>query len=553
MRCSTCLIEMRRQKGGHVCPKCGASGSAVLDDGTEAEFEPARARSGGWVPGLMVLVLLTSGAAGAAWWFRDALPMDFLSLADRPATLAAPAPDRRMARREEFGPDLRDGVISVFGTDGEDRVLAFTALDSGELITVLSHPATDGSAGRASIVRVDGSAELGVRALAVPEGLTGASLAPAGVSGFYLALTEPGGVRLLSYGEGAVPAWERRVDRAAPPQKSALVLAGSGAVFLIGPAEADQRLGIAAYDPNGAQLWQRTFIAPEDGRVFAALTEAGGVFAAFETARVSEFTEVNALWFAAGGETLQAAAGLRIDGRLAGALPVDSGVLLLEQGAGVKLSRMSAAGTLLSERDVPAALLHDALALGRSEAGFAVSAAYPLADIQTDLSVTRFDASGTESSVASWRLPPHVAPLLASSVQEQTSLLAGTLGQGADADAFLLVLPRGAPEPSPEAVSAPEAREAVLPETSLAWSADPLNVQPAPDAAIAASAPAPVLEEPVPLVCRFTCRDGESVFPLTKTLPDGESPSDERLAVVHAEACRQLGADVEDAAPVCSN
>ena len=433
---------MRRQKGGHVCPRCGAEGSAFLDDGTEAEFETPNRGSLAWPLGLSLLAIILAGAAGAAWWFRDALPFDLLRPALKTEVAAAATPDWRMARLGEFGEELRGGVIGVFGTDGEDRLLAFTPLASGELVTVLSHPGTEEPARRASLVRLDGSAELRASGLVVPEGITGASLAPAGVSGFYLAVTGPTGVRLAAYGEGAAPVWERRVERSVPPQKSALVLTVDGAAVLVGPAEAAGRIAVAAYDPAGAQLWQRTFEAPEDGRVFARQTDADGVFVAYESLVSGEAAEASALWLSAGGETLQAASGLRLDGRLAGALGETAGLVLLEESSVVRLVGFSSAGDRLFAREVASALLRDRITLAESDGALVVRAAYALSDIQTDFSEAAFDTSGSETGLSIWRLPAHTVADLASSMSGASSLLAGTIGHGAGADAFVLVLPR---------------------------------------------------------------------------------------------------------------
>lgn len=541
---------MRRQKGGHVCPKCGAAGAALLDDGTEAEFEPPKRGSGGWAIGAGVLAIVLTGAAGAAWWFRDALPLDMFRPSSQPVITAAAPPDWRMARLEEFGEDLRGGVIGVFGTDGEDRLLAFTALAGGELIAVLAHPGTDGRAERASLVRLDGGAALRAERLPAAEGITGASLAPSGVSGFYLAVTGPEGVRLAAYGEGAAPRWERRIARTAAPLKPALVLAGEDGAVLVGPAEAAGRLAIAGFDTSGAQLWQRTAEAPEEGRMFAHLTEGGGVFVAYEARVLGGAAEVGALWLAPGGETLQAASGVSLDGRLAGALADGGGLLLLEEGDGVRLVRFSSAGERVSEQDVPSARLREVAALVRSELGPAVRAAYPLSDIQTDLSEVWFDESGNEQGSLAWRLPAHTAADLVSSVPGASSLLAGTLGEGAAADAFLLVLPRQGPgEAAGEGPAAP------LPAPPLAPAAATVSAPASPAAPVQISGPPAETGEvgrPAGFVCRFVCQEGDIVFPLTKTLGEADDRSAEGLARLHVEACRQLGAGPGEAAPACS-
>ncbi|MBK8199899.1 MAG: hypothetical protein IPK75_16240, partial [Acidobacteria bacterium] len=254
----------------------------MLDDGTEAQFELPRKGAGGAarLAGLVALFLAAAGLAG--WWVRDELPFGFLQPAAGPELVAPAPPDWRMARLGEFGEDLRSGVIGIFGTDGGDRMLAYTALGGGEIVAILSHGEADEPVTRASIVRIDGGADLSTADLPVPDGITGASLAPAGVSGFYLAQTGPEGVTLSAYGEGVTPKWERRLIRTAVPKRSAIVLSGDDGLILIGPAETEGRLSVAAYDTTGAQHWQRTFEAPEDGRCSGSFWTRG-IFLAYES------------------------------------------------------------------------------------------------------------------------------------------------------------------------------------------------------------------------------------------------------------------------------
>lgn len=563
MRCSKCLSELKHVRGEAVCPRCGEAGSVRLEDGSTAEFETGERRG---VPlGIVLggLLLLAAGLAAAGWWWRAEL------VAHLPAKPAAASgtddlPDWRLARREEFDGPLAAGLIGSFGTHGEDRPEAFAALASGELITLLVTEAKDGSSPRAALVTVDGSQTLGHRPVTLPDGFVGASLAPAASGGYYLALTGAGGVRLQAFGDGPAPVWEREVARTTPTLRRADVIAADGQVYLAGAAEGDGRLGIAAFGEDGALIWQRSFQAPEDGRFFASPREAGGLFAAFETLVNETGSEVLALSLSASGETAAALSGLQLQGRLAGALPEAGGAILLGAGEVTALSIFGADGSPSEALAVPEAALHDTLRLLRGSAGeWVILSAYRLSDIQTDLTLVRRESGNGALVPARFRLPPGIEIGGLALSGRGGLILAGRIGEVAEADAFILALdmddadleqipaqqsrgqgaasgePRLDPfEPAPAVASEPRSD---IPSTEeLNSGTETANVP---------SVPA----EPELRLCRFSCQDGESVFPLSKSVPAAELTADSGLGALQETACQALGAQpVPGAAPDCA-
>ena len=54
-------------------------------------------------------------------------------------------------------------------------------------------------------------------------------------------------------------------------------------------------------------------------------------------------------------------------------------------------------------------------------------------------------------------------------------------------------------------------------------------------------------------LCRFSCQDGESVFPLSKSLPADAARDQGQLSALHVAACQVLGAEAaEEVPPACS-
>lgn len=548
---------MKRAGSANVCPRCGQTGSAMLEDGTDAEFEtgaPARAPLG-LIAGVFLLAAAGLGAAG--WGWRAELGALFSSEAPVAATVTEDAPGWRLARRDEFAEPLTSGLIGVFGTSGEDTPAAFAALGSGELVTLLSGPV--GTPGPVFLVRLDGSADLGVIPLAAPGGLVGASLAPGEADGFYLALTEPSGVRLLAFQDGIAPVWSRDLARGLAPERQAKVIAAGGQVYLAGPAESAGRLSVAAYAPaGGALLWQRSFEAPEDGRLFASPLESGGLFLAYETAVAETGAEASALWLSPAGETTGALAGLGIDGRLAGALPAAGQAVLLAEGALVRLEGFDAGGQRAWSAPVAEATLQETLTLAPlTDGGVAVVSAYRLSDVQTDVTVSRFSAGGALLGAARHRLPPGVRAGGLAATGRSGFILSGRVGEGAAADAFLLALDwagetgeaaPGLAEGAGKAKAVPAKAAPPAPRPDPEPISEPVP-QPEPE-------PAPKTDPnpgPEMLACRFTCQDGETVFPLSRTLEAAGARGAAALEAVSAEACRMLGAEpAAGAAPVCA-
>lgn len=544
MRCSNCLIEMNRSGGGYACPRCGQAGSVTHEDGTPADFEtgaPGKMRRG-IAAGVLLAVL---GALGAAGWVWRAEIADLVPGA-RPEPVAArpEAPHWRLSRREDFAEPLRAGLIGVFGTSGEDRPEAFAVLGSGELVTVLGAPA--GAPGTIALLRMDGSAEPGTILIDAPDGLIGASLAPGAVTGLYLALTEPAGVRLMAYEDGAAPVWTREMARSPAPLRRAEVIAAGGRVYLAGPAESAGRLSVAAFAEDGAQLWQRSFEAPEEGRVFVSAAEEGGLFLAFETSVTATGAEAVALWLSEGGETTRALAGLELPGRLAGARPEVGGARLLSRGAAVTLHAVSAEGAPLWQAPVPEAALHEALYLESLAPGeISVLSAYRLSDVQTDLTVSRFGAGGAPLGAERFSLPPGVTTGALAVTRANALILSGRIGEGEAADAFLLALDLAGAAPAEAKADAPPAERPAV-------QARPAAAPPAPAEAASAGTPGAGAGPPA-RVCRFTCQDEETVYPLSRTLPAAEAADAARLAEIQGEACRMLGAEpARQVPPACA-
>lgn len=543
MRCSNCLIEMNRSGAGYACPRCGQAGSVTHGDGTPADFETGAPGKARW--GIVAAVLLAAlGALGAAGWVWRADLADLLPGARPEAAAAAPeTPHWRLARREDFAEPLRAGLIGVFGTSGEDRPEAFAVLGSGELVTVLGAPA--GAPGTIALLRMDGSAEPGTILIDAPDGLIGASLAPGPVTGVYLALTEPAGVRLMAYEDGAAPVWTREMDRSPAPLRRAEVIAAGGRVYLAGPAESAGRISVAAYAEDGAQLWQRSFEAPEEGRIFVSAADAGGLFLAFETAVTATGAEAVALWLSEGGETTRALAGLQLPGRLAGARPEAGGAWLLSGGAAVTLQSVSLEGAPLWQAPVPEAALHEALYLESLAPGeISVLSAYRLSDVQTDLTVSRFGVGGAPLGGQRFSLPPGVTTGALAVTRANAFILSGQIGEGAAADAFLLALDLEEAAPAAAPADAPPAERPAAPARPAA--------PPAPAEDARAETPGPEAGSP-PRVCRFTCQDEETVFPLSRTLAAAEAGDAARLSEIQGEACRMLGAaPAQQVPPTCA-
>ena len=538
---------MNRSGDGFTCPRCGQAGSVTHGDGTPADFETGAPGKTRW--GIAAAVLLAAlGALGAAGWVWRAELADLLPGARPQAAAAAPeAPHWRLARREDFAEPLRAGLIGVFGTGGEDRPEAFAVLGSGELVTVLG--ASAGAPGTIALLRMDGSAEPGTILIDAPEGLIGASLAPGQVTGVYLALTEPAGVRLMAYEDGAAPVWTREMARSPAPQRRAEVIAAGGRVYLAGPAESAGRISVAAYAEDGAQLWQRSFEAPEEGRIFVSAADAGGLFLAFETAVTASGAEAVALWLSEGGETTRALAGLELPGRLAGARPEAGGAWLLSGGAAVTLQAVSPEGAPLWQALVPEAALHEALYLEQLAPGeISVLSAYRLSDVQTDLTVSRFGVGGAPLGAERFSLPPGVTTGALAVTRANAFILSGRIGDGAAADAFLLALELEDAAPAAAPADAPPAeRPAAQARVAGQAAAPPVREEDA-------SAGTPGAEAGLaPRVCRFTCQDEETVFPLSRTLAAAEAEDAARLAEIQDEACRMLGAEpAQQVPPTCA-
>lgn len=545
---------MAVKKGRQVCPRCGQTGSVTLEDGSEAVFERHAPSGGAWRLPAALAVLIMAGAAAAAWWWRGDL-LDLLPGARPTVAAAAPEmPDWRLAGRDAFAEPLRDGLIGIFGTSGADRPEAFAVLGSGELVTFLG-PAGAG-AGEAVIVRMDGTADIGTTPVALPAGFVGASLAPGPALRFYLAVTEPTGVRLLAYEDGAAPVWTRELPRSVPPLRRADVAAAGGIVYLAGPAETAGRIGISAFAEEGAQLWQRSFEAPEDARAFASLRAEGGLFVAFETAVSGEGAEVLALWFSEGGETLGALSGVRIEGRLSGARTHAGSAVLLVEGETVSVRSFTGSGEPTWQAALPEAALHDALwleTLARGE--LAAISAFRLSDIQTDFNVTRFTPDGAVIATQRMRLPPGVDVAAVSVTEPGSLLLSASLGEGEAADAFLLAVDLAAAAmPEEDQESQPTERPA-LPLSSVAKSGPSSPAAPAAGgpATLKANGTSASPEPPPGRVCRFTCQEGETLFPMSRTLGAAEVEAAGGLEALHLEACRALGALPADGAlPECA-
>ena len=563
VRCSKCLSELKHVRGEAVCPRCGQEGSVRLEDGSAAEFETGEKRGLPLGPLLGGLLLLVAGLAAAGWWWRAELAA---LLPERPEAVSGSVdlPDWRLARQGAFEGALEGGLIGIFGTQGDDRPGAFAALSGGELVTLLVTQTQEAGRPRGALVTLDGSQTLGLRAVALPDGFVGASLAPSADGGYYLALTGAGGVTLQAYGDGAAPLWERSVARATPPLRKAEVIAADGQVYLSGAAEGEGRLGIAAFSEDGALIWQRSFEATEDGRLFASLREAGGLFAAFETSVTETGTEVIALSLTASGETAAALSGLRIEGRLAGALPDAGGALVLGAGPVTTLHVFGADGAPSEALAVPEAALHDTLRLVRTGAGsVTVISAYRLSDIQTDLNLVRREGGAGALEPARFRLPPGIEVGGLALTGSSGFILAGRIGAAADADAFLLALdtddaapagPAEAQSPAAAPVPAP-ARPAPVRPVASAGEVLAIIDPPADDVSPVGEARAEPASaaEPELSLCRFVCQDGESVFPLSKSVPAAEAADPGGLEALHTAACEVLGAvAVSEAAPVCT-
>jgi len=384
---------MQPKGGVFVCTGCGAEAQVRNEDGSPAVFGPAPGPASASWPLMAALLILLAGLAAAGWCWRGEL-LERLPGARAGAASAPPeTPGRRLARRGDFAQPLQAGLMGVFAASGEGRTQAFAVLVSGELVTVPGPP--PGEPGTAAIVRMNGAAEPATILPEAPAGLLGASLSAGRVTGFYVALTQASGVRLLAWEEGASPAWTRETPLRPAPQRKAEVVAGGGQVYLAGPAESPGRLSVAACGEDGAQLWQHSFGAPKEGRAFAAAPEEGGLFLAFGTSASASCAQVLAVWLSEGGETTQALAGIGIGGRLAGARPGAGRALLLVEGPAVSLEAVSAEGDVLWRSPAAQAALHEALSFEMTAPGEAGAVSVQrLSDIRTDLTFSRLPRVG---------------------------------------------------------------------------------------------------------------------------------------------------------------
>jgi hypothetical protein len=211
---------------------------------------------------------------------------------------------------------------------------------------------------------------------------------------------------------------------------------------------------------------------------------------------------------------------------------------------------------------VPEAALHDTLHLVRTEAGsVTVISAYRLSDIQTDLNLVRREGGAGALEPARFRLPPGIEVGGLALTGSGGLMLAGRIGAAEDADAFLLALdtadaapagPAEAQSAVPAPVPAPARPAPVRPGAAVGGvpaSIDP----PAEDALPVGEPPAPPAAEPELSLCRFVCQDGESVFPLSRSVPAAEAADPGGLSALHTAACEVLGAvAASEASPVCT-
>ena len=436
-------------------------------------------------------------------------------------------------------------MIGIFGTDGEDQVEAFCVLPNGEIAVLLS----DGEGGRLSLARMSGRAELAVERIDLDGRLVGASLAPAGLDGVYLALTTDASVRLAAFGAGPLPLWERRLERSAAAASPARLLEGDDSAYLVSAHESPGRISLAAFDRDGGQLWQRTFNAAQDGEVYAAALPGGGLLAAFETAWSEAGGEVSLLFLSEAGETRWQADGIPLAGRLAGARPAGEGAELLAAGETVGLVRLDREGVIASPLPVPEAVLNEGVFLegGAGQSGMVISS-YRLSDIQTDVTLTLISEASVSSSER-YRLPAGSRISGVEGLGDGVFMIAGSLGEGEAADAFLLIL---SGQQSAEEVDAP----ASIPELSVP-EAEPGSTEPA--GAVSPAAP-PASDGQAPaatgggdaVTCRFSCREGEEVFTLSRSLSADEARNPESLDALHKAACSQLAAIPDERPPVCA-
>lgn len=549
MRCSACLTEMRRTRSGHVCPKCGQSGTVRLGDGREATFEPVRRGAGtGWAwlfAGLMVI----TGLASAGWWWRA----DLLALTtsrSAAAQVAAPAaPDWRAQARGLFLPPLDEGLIALFGTEGEDRLLAFAALGNGELVSLVETGAGEEDAVQ-WIVRFDGSETLDVFPVEVRGEVSGAALAPLGVDGFLLAFAGTGDGRLEAYGTTRTPRWRQALPAAQPGAPPPVLLSGGDLAYVIsGPDEAG-RAFVSAYDIAGSLLWQRTFDAIGARQSAGALAPGEGVLVAFAAPRAGTGQEVTLTWLSPAGETLRRQGGLGIDAPMAGLTGLGEGAGLLVGSSPPQLLTVEAGRDETGRVLLPEAALHDTLLLvGDAGQAPSILSAYRLADVQTDLVIRQGDGAGIEAQRL--RLPAEVSLADAVPGGVGSYILAGSVGSGVAADIFLLAV-------SANPGSADEGSGAGLPGPGdlVTGAVEAPSGAPSPAARVPEDTEAGVLTQPAGagvLTCRFSCLDEESVFPLTKTVLREEIEAAGGLVVLHADACSRLGAEAALVEPDCKD
>jgi hypothetical protein len=203
--------------------------------------------------------------------------------------------------------------------------------------------------------------------------------------------------------------------------------------------------------------------------------------------------------------------------------------------------------------------------LGDGEA--AVLSVYRLSDIQTDLTVSRRGGAAGAPAAARLRLPPAIEAGGFVLSGRSGLILAGRIGEGGDADAFLLALDLpGAPgedvsAPAQGAAPAPAARARPAGGVAAGPPAGTAYAEESPKRRAQAAAPQPGEPEPGPLpeqgpemrLCRFSCQDEDSVFPLSKSLPAAGTRDQGELSALHVAACKALGAEAADAAaPACS-
>lgn len=434
---------MRRGKSGHTCPKCGQQGKFLLAGGEEARFERPELRYAAAAGTGVLLLVLAAVIAGAGWYWRADIAARLPEARRAQAGLAEgvrppEAPAFRPDRLAAFGDGLSEEVLAVIGTGAEDRLLAFSPLSNGEIALVTQALPEDGG-GAVSFVRMGGREGLAVHPVAGAGPVMAASLAPAGLGGARLALTHDREVRLLAFGAGGGQLWERRMDHAGRDGPPASVTEGGGLAYLLAPAEAPGRLSFSAWDEAGRRLWERSFEASEGARAYTGALPEGGAYAVFETFRSASGAEATAVFLTDAGEIRRQSAPVRLPGRLAGAGLAAGGLALLASGEAPGLLSLAADGGVTGPLPLPDAPLSGAVFLAAlpGQAPVIVSS-YPLAGIRTGLTLSRPAGDGALEPLR-YRLPPESRVTGAAALGARSVMIAGLLGEGAAADAFLMI------------------------------------------------------------------------------------------------------------------